>query len=39
MLVYIAIIVPGIVIGISTLIFAVTAFDLVNPVLAQPAAG
>jgi spermidine/putrescine transport system permease protein len=34
-LVYIAIIVPGIVIGISTLIFAVTAFDLVNPVLAQ----
>jgi len=35
MLVYIAIIVPGIVIGISTLIFAVTAFDLVNPVLAS----
>lgn len=35
MLVYVAIIVPGIVIGISTLIFAVTAFDLVNPVLAS----
>ncbi len=35
MLVYIAIIVPGIVIGISTLIFAVTAFDLLNPVLAS----
>jgi spermidine/putrescine transport system permease protein len=35
MLIYIAIIVPGIVIGISTLIFAVTAFDLVNPVLAS----
>ncbi len=35
MLVYIAIIVPGIVIGIATLIFAVTAFDLINPVLAQ----
>jgi spermidine/putrescine transport system permease protein len=34
-LIYIAIIVPGIVIGISTLIFAVTAFDLVNPVLAS----
>jgi spermidine/putrescine transport system permease protein len=34
-LVYIAIIVPGIVIGISTLIFAVTAFDLVNPLLAS----
>jgi spermidine/putrescine transport system permease protein len=33
-LIYIAIIVPGIVIGISTLIFAVTAFDLVNPGLA-----
>ncbi|MET0773428.1 MAG: ABC transporter permease [Candidatus Limnocylindrales bacterium] len=33
--VYIAIIVPGIVIGISTLIFAVTAFDLINPVIAQ----
>jgi spermidine/putrescine transport system permease protein len=33
-LVYSAIIVPGIVIGISTLIFAVTAFDLLNPVLA-----
>ncbi|MBX3030775.1 MAG: ABC transporter permease [Chloroflexi bacterium] len=35
LLIYIAIIVPGIVIGISTLIFAVTAFDLVNPVLAS----
>ena len=34
-LVYMAIIVPGIVIGISTLIFAVTAFDLVNPVIAS----
>ncbi len=34
-LVYIAIIVPGIVIGISTLIFAVTAFDLVNPIIAS----
>lgn len=34
-LVYVAIIVPGIVIGISTLIFAVTAFDLVNPVIAS----
>jgi spermidine/putrescine transport system permease protein len=34
-LIYIAIIVPGIVIGISTLIFAVTAFDIVNPVLAS----
>jgi spermidine/putrescine transport system permease protein len=34
-LIYIAIIVPGIVIGISTLIFAVTAFDLVNPVIAS----
>jgi spermidine/putrescine transport system permease protein len=34
-LIYTAIIVPGIVIGISTLIFAVTAFDLVNPALAS----
>ncbi len=34
-LVYVAIIVPGIVIGISTLIFAVTAFDLVNPLIAS----
>ncbi|MEZ4597900.1 MAG: ABC transporter permease [Chloroflexota bacterium] len=34
-LVYIAIVVPGIVIGISTLIFAVTAFDLVNPIIAS----
>jgi spermidine/putrescine transport system permease protein len=34
LLVYVAIIVPGIVIGISTLIFAVTAFDIVNPVIA-----
>lgn len=34
MVIYIAIIVPGIVIGISTLIFAVTAFDLINPALA-----
>jgi spermidine/putrescine transport system permease protein len=35
MLVYVAIIVPGIVIGISTLIFAVTAFDIVNPVISS----
>jgi spermidine/putrescine transport system permease protein len=34
-LVYIAIIVPSIVIGISTLIAAVTVFDLVNPFLAS----
>jgi spermidine/putrescine transport system permease protein len=34
-LIYMAIIVPGIVIGISTLIFAVTAFDLVNPLIAS----
>lgn len=34
-MVYVAIIVPGIVIGISTLIFAVTAFDLVNPLIAS----
>jgi spermidine/putrescine transport system permease protein len=34
-LVYIAIIVPGIVIGISTLIAAVTVFDLINPFLAS----
>jgi spermidine/putrescine transport system permease protein len=34
-LVYVAIIVPGIVIGISTLIAAVTVFDLVNPFLAS----
>jgi spermidine/putrescine transport system permease protein len=33
-LVYIAIIVPSIVIGISTLIAAVSVFDLVNPLLA-----
>jgi spermidine/putrescine transport system permease protein len=32
-LTYVAIIVPGIVIGIATLIFAVSLFDLVNPVL------
>ncbi len=32
-LTYIAIIVPGIVIGISTLILMVTVFDLVNPIL------
>jgi spermidine/putrescine transport system permease protein len=34
-LVYIAIMVPGVVIGISTLIAFVTLFDVVNPVLQQ----
>jgi spermidine/putrescine transport system permease protein len=33
-LIYVAIIVPSIVIGIATLIAAVTVFDIVNPVLA-----
>jgi len=33
-MVYVAIMIPGIVIGIATLVFFVTAFDLVNPVLA-----
>ena len=33
-LIYIAIIVPGIVIGIATLVACVTVFDLVNPLLA-----
>jgi spermidine/putrescine transport system permease protein len=36
-LVYIAIMVPGVVIGISTLIAFVTLFDVVNPVLQQVA--
>lgn len=34
-LVYVAIMVPGVVIGISTLIAFVTVFDLVNPALAR----
>ena len=37
--IYIAIMVPGIVIGIATLIALVTVFDVVNPVLAQHLAG
>src|SRR5262249_37246580 len=34
-LVYVAIMVPGVVIGIATLIAFVTVFDLINPALAQ----
>jgi spermidine/putrescine transport system permease protein len=39
LLTYVAIIVPGIVIGIATLIFLVTAFDWLNPWLAYFTAG
>ena len=34
-LTYIAIIIPGIVIGIATLVALVTAFDVVNPMIAE----
>lgn len=33
-MIYVAIMIPGIVIGIATLVFLVTAFDLINPLLA-----
>jgi spermidine/putrescine transport system permease protein len=39
LLTYVAIIVPGIVIGIATLIFLVTAFDWLNPWIAYLTAG
>jgi spermidine/putrescine transport system permease protein len=38
-LIYVAIMVPGVVIGIATLIAFVTLFDLVNPALAEILAG
>lgn len=34
-LTYIAIIIPGIVIGIATLVALVTAFDIINPIIAE----
>jgi len=33
--IYVAIMIPGIVIGIATLVFFVTAFDILNPLLAE----